>query len=157
MKIYQFLLLTIIFMVLSSLDTKINSALINLNLVFNLTYLFLCFLCFMKPEKINSFFGAYIGFLIDLHQNVFFGLHAALFSLTILVINYNYFRLRMFSIFQVTITFSLFTSFFVGFKTILLSTMNFQYMMFFLSFFCAFITYLFIPHLGNFIAKKIKI
>ena len=157
MRIYQLILLTIIFIVLSLLDTRINLALINFSLVFNFSYLFLCFLCFMKPQKINSFFGAYIGFLIDLHQNVFFGLHAALFSLTILVINYNYFRLRMFSTFQITMTFSLFTSFFVGFKAMLLSTMNFQYIMFFLSFFSAFITYLFIPYLGNTITKKIKI
>ena len=157
MKIYQFIVLTIIFIVLSVLDTRINFALIDLSLTFNSSYLFLCFICFMKPQKINSFFGAYIGFLIDLHQNAFFGLHAALFSLTILLINYNYFRLRMFSTFQITITFSLFTSFFVGFKTILLSTMNFQYTLFFLSFFSAFITYLFIQHLGNFITKKIKI
>ena len=157
MKLSELLFLTIIFILLSFIDSQVNSLLIGFLIVSNISYLFLCFLCFRNPQKINSLFGAYIGFVIDLHQNVFFGLHASLFTLTILLINYNYFRLRMFSTLQTTLFFSFFTAFFVGFKSILLTTMNFQYLVVFLSFFSAFITYLFIPSIGKLLIKRTKL
>ena len=157
MKLSELLFLTVIFILVSFIDSQVNSFLIGFLIVSNITYLFLCFLCFRNPQKINSLFGAYIGFVIDLHQNVFFGLHASLFTLTILLINYNYFRLRMFSTLQTTLVFSFFTAFFVGFKSILLTTMNFQYLVVFLSFFSAFITYLFIPSLGKLLIKRSKL
>ena len=157
MKLSELLFLTIIFILLSFIDSQVNAFLIGFLIVSNITYLFLCYLCFRNPQKINSLFGAYIGFVIDLHQNVFFGLHASLFTLTILLINYNYFRLRMFSTLQTTLFFSFFTAFFVGFKSILLTTMNFQYLVVFLSFFSAFITYLFVPSLGKLLIKRTKL
>jgi len=156
-KVSELIFLTIIFILLSLVDTKVNLFLIDFLIVSNITYLFLCYLCLRNPQKINSIFGAYIGFIIDLYQNVFFGLHATLFTLSIILINYNYFRLRMFSTLQKTLTFSFFTAFFVGFKSILLSTMNFQYLMIFLSFFSAFISYLFVPSLAKLLIKKTKI
>ncbi len=156
MKLLEIIFLTLIFIILSSIDSQVNFFLTDFFIVSNITYLFLCYLCFRNPQKINSLFGAYIGFVIDLHQNVFFGLHATLFTLTIILINYNYFRLKMFSILQTTVFFSFFAAFFVGFKSILLSTMNFQYLIVFLSFFSAFITYLFIPILGKLLIKKTK-
>mgnify|MGYP001307103801 FL=1 len=157
MKLSELLFLTIIFVLLSFIDSQLNFFLAGFLIVSNITYLFLCYLCFRNPQKINSLFGAYIGFIIDLHQNVFFGLHASLFTLTILLINYNYFRLRMFSTLQTTLVFSFFTAFFVGFKSILLTTMNFQYLVVFLSFFSAFITYLFVPSLGKLLIKRTKL
>ena len=101
MRVSGFIFLTILFLILSSIDMQVNLFLIDFFIVSNFTYLFLCYLCFVNPQKINSLFAAYIGFFIDLHQNVFFGLHATLFTLTVLLINYNYFRLRMFSTFQI--------------------------------------------------------
>tara|TARA_B100001079_G_scaffold84133_1_gene72348 strand:+ start:738 stop:1211 length:474 start_codon:yes stop_codon:yes gene_type:complete len=157
MKLSEFVYLTIIFIVLSTIDLKVNAFLFDYLIISNFTYLFLCYLSFRNPQKINSFFGAYIGFMIDLHQNIFFGLHASLFTLTILIINYNYFRLRMFSALQITIAFSFFVGFFVGFKSILLATMNFQYLVVFLSFFFAFISYLLIPSIGKFLIQKTNI
>ena len=157
MKLYELLFLTIIFMLLSFIDYQVNFFLIDFFIVSNITYLFLCYLCLRNPQKINSLFGAYIGFIIDLHQNTFFGLHATLFTLSILLINYNYFRFRMFSALQVTTAFSFFTAFFVGFKSILIATMNFQYLVVFLSFFSAFITYLLVPSIGKFLLKKTKL
>ena len=157
MKLSELLFLTVIFVLLSFIDSQLNFFLTGLLIVSNITYLFLCYLCFRNPQKINSLFGAYIGFIIDLHQNVFFGLHASLFTLTILLINYNYFRLRMFSTLQTTLVFSFFTAFFVGCKSILLTTMNFQYLLVFLSFFSAFITYLFVPSLGKLLIKRSKL
>ncbi len=157
MKLSEFAYLTIIFIVFSTIDLKVNAFLFDYLIISNFTYLFLCYLSFRNPQKINSFFGAYIGFMIDLHQNIFFGLHASLFSLTILIINYNYFRLRMFSALQITIAFSFFVGFFVGFKSILLATMNFQYLVVFLSFFFAFISYLLIPSVGKFLIQKTNI
>ena len=156
MKLSEVIILTVIFIVLSFIDFQVNFFLTEFFIVSNVTYLFLCYLCFRNPQKINSLFGAYIGFVIDLYQNVFFGLHATLFTLTIILINYNYFRLKMFSTLQITVFFSFFVAFFVGFKSILLSTMNFQYLMVFLSFFSAFITYLFVPSLGKLLLKKTK-
>ena len=157
MKLSELVFLTVIFTILSFIDSQVNLFLIDFFIVSNITYLFLCYLCLRNPQKINSLFGAYIGFIIDLHQNSFFGLHATLFTLSILLINYNYFRLRMFSTLQITATFSFFTVFFVGFKSILVSTMNFQYLIVFLSFFSAFLTYLFVPSLGKFLIKKTKL
>ena len=157
MKLSELVFLTVIFTILSFIDSQVNLFLIDFFIVSNITYLFLCYLCLRNPQKINSLFGAYIGFIIDLHQNTFFGLHATLFTLSILLINYNYFRLRMFSTLQITATFSFFTVFFVGFKNILVSTMNFQYLIVFLSFFWAFFTYLFVPSLGRFLIKKTKL
>ena len=157
MKLSELVFLTVIFTILSFIDSQVNLFLIDFFIVSNITYLFLCYLCLRNPQKINSLFGAYIGFIIDLHQNTFFGLNATLFTLSILLINYNYFRLRMFSTLQITATFSFFTVFFVGFKNILVSTMNFQYLLVFLSFFWAFFTYLFVPSLGRFLIKKTKL
>lgn len=157
MKLSELVFVTIIFLIFSFIDSQINLFLRDFLIVSNITYLFLCYLSFRNPQKINSLFGAYIGFLIDLHQNVFFGLHATLFTLTILVINYNYYRLRMFSSLQITLAFSFFVAFFVGFKSIFLSTMNFKYLVVFLSFFAAFITYLFLPNLSKFLIKKTKL
>ena len=156
MKLSEVIFLTVIFIILSFIDSQVNFFLSDFFIVSNVTYLFLCYLCFRNPQKINSLFGAYIGFVIDLYQNVFFGLHATLFTLTIILINYNYFRLKMFSTLQTTIFFSFFTAFFVGFKSILLSTMSFQYLMVFLSFFSALVTYLFVPSLGKLLIKKTK-
>ena len=157
MKLSELFFLTIIFLILNLIDSMASLFLIDFLIVSNITYLFLCYLCFRNPQKINSLFGAYIGFIIDLHQNVFFGLHATLFTLTILVINYNFFRLRMFSTLQITLAFSFFTAFFVGFKSILITSMNFQYLIVFLSFFSAFISYLIIPSLGKFLLKETKL
>ena len=72
MKLSELILLTVIFLIFSFIDNKVNLYLINFSIVSNITYLFLCYLCFRNPQKINSLFGAYIGFLIDLNQNVFF-------------------------------------------------------------------------------------
>ena len=157
MKLSEFMFLTFIFIIFSTIDSKLNLFLYDYLILSNLTYLLLCYLAFKNPQKVNSFFGAYIGFVIDLHQNMFFGLHASLFTLTILIINYNYFRLRMFSALQITIVFSFFVGFFIGFKSILISTMNFQYLVVFLSFFFGFISYLFISSIGKFIIQKTKI
>ena len=157
MKLSELIFLTIIFLIFSFFDSQVNLFLKDFLIVSNITYLFLCYLSLRNPQKINSLFGAYIGFFIDLNQNVFFGLHAALFTLTILVINYNYFRFRMFSALQTTIAFSFFAAFFVGFKSIFLTTMNFQYLVVFLSFFSAFITYLFLQNLGKFLIKETKL
>ena len=157
MKLSELIFLTVIFLIFSFIDNKVNLFLFDFSIVSNITYLFLCYLCFRNPQKINSLFGAYVGFLIDLHQNVFFGLHAALFTLTILVINYNYFRLRMFSDLQVTLAFSFFTAFFIGFKSIILTTMNFEYLVVFLSFFSAFFSYLFVPLISKFLLRKTKL
>ncbi len=157
MKLSELLFLTVIFIFFSLIDSKINFFLLDFFIISNITYLFLCYLCFRNPQKITSLFGAYIGFIIDLHQNVFFGLHATLFTLSILIINYNYFRLRMFSTLQITLVFSFFTAFFVGFKSILLTTMNFQYLVVFLSFFSAFIAYLFVPSIGKLLIEKTKL
>ena len=156
MKLSELIFLTVIFIILNFIDSQVNFFLTDFFVVSNVTYLFLCYLCFRNPQKINSLFGAYIGFVIDLYQNVFFGLHATLFTLTIILINYNYFRLKMFSTLQTTIFFSFFTAFFVGFKSILLSTMSFQYLMVFLSFFSAFISYLFVHSMGKLLIKKTK-
>ena len=157
MRLFDLIFLTFLFLIFSSIDTKINLFLSDYYIASNLTYLFFCYLSLRNPQQINSYFGAYIGFLIDLHQNVFFGLNASLFTLTILVINYNYFRLKMFSTLQTTIAFSFFASFFVGFKGIFLSTMSFQYLVIFLSFFFAFISYLFVLALGKFLIKKTRL
>ena len=157
MKLSELIYMTIIFIILNFVDKQVNFFLMDFLIVSNISYLFLCYLCFKNPQKINSLFGAYIGFFIDLQQNVFFGLHATLFTLTILLINYNYYRLRMFSKLQITVFFSFFTVFFVGFKNILLSTMNFQYLMVFLSFFSAFITYLFVPSVSKLLIRKSKL
>ena len=157
MKLSELVFLTVIFILLSFVDSQVNLFLIDFFIVSNITYLFLCYLCFRNPQKINSLFGAYIGFIIDLNQSTFFGLHATLFTLSILLINYNYFRLRMFSTLQISAAFSFFTVFFVGFKSILVSTMNFQYLIVFLSFFSAFFTYLFVPSLGKFLMQKTKL
>ena len=157
MKLSELIYMTIIFIILNFVDKEVNFFLMDFLIVSNISYLFLCYLCFKNPQKINSLFGAYIGFFIDLQQNVFFGLHATLFTLTILLINYNYYRLRMFSKLQITVFFSFFTVFFVGFKSILLSTMSFQYLMVFLSFFSAFITYLFVPSISKLLIRKSKL
>ena len=137
MKLSELIFLTVIFLIFSFIDNKVNLFLINFSIVSNITYLFLCYLCFRNPQKINSLFGAYIGFLIDLNQNVFFGLHAALFTLTILIINYNYFRLRMFSDFQITLAFSFFTAFFYWFQECYSHNYEFSvFSCFFKLFFC---------------------
>ena len=79
MKLSELVFLTVIFILLSFVDSQVNLFLIDFFIVSNITYLFLCYLCFRNPQKINSLFGAYIGFIIDLHQSTFFGLHATLF------------------------------------------------------------------------------
>ena len=85
MKLSEVIFLTVIFIILSFIDSQVNFFLSDFFIVSNVTYLFLCYLCFRNPQKINSLFGAYIGFVIDLYQNVFFGLHATLFTLTIIL------------------------------------------------------------------------
>ena len=112
---------------------------------------------FYEPSKNKFAICSIYWFFYRSPPKCFFGLHATLFTLTVLLINYNYFRLRMFSTFQTTITFSFFTAFFVGFKSILLTTMNFQYLLVFLSFFSAFVSYLIIPSLGKLLINKIKL
>ena len=82
MKLSEVIFLTLIFIILSFIDSQVNFFLTDFFVVSNVTYLFLCYLCFRNPQKINSLFGAYIGFVIDLYHNVFFGLHATLFTLT---------------------------------------------------------------------------
>ena len=71
MKLSELIFLTVIFVLLSFIDSQLNFFLTGFLIVSNITYLFLCYLCFRDPQKINSLFGAYIGFIIDLHQNVF--------------------------------------------------------------------------------------
>ena len=72
MKLSELVFLTVIFILLSFVDSQVNLFLIDFFIVSNITYLFLCYLCFRNPQKINSLFGAYIGLIIDLHQNTFF-------------------------------------------------------------------------------------
>ena len=69
MKLSELIFLTVIFVLLSFIDSQLNFFLTGFLIVSNITYLFLCYLCFRNPQKINSLFGAYIGFIIDLHQN----------------------------------------------------------------------------------------
>ena len=65
MRVSGFIFLTILFLILSSIDMQVNLFLIDFFIVSNFTYLFLCYLCFVNPQKINSLFAAYIGFFID--------------------------------------------------------------------------------------------
>ena len=66
MKLSELIFLTVIFVLLSFIDSQLNFFLTGFLIVSNITYLFLCYLCFRNPQKINSLFGAYIGFILSL-------------------------------------------------------------------------------------------
>ena len=126
--IKKYFYIYLIFVLLMNLESFLNNYSANIYLLLIFSYLYFLNLTYQFPKLIGPVSSFFFGILLDLHTNTFFGLNALMFTFSFLIIQYNYFQLRMFSQFQLCLFFSLLGIFCLGFKMILESTSNFSYL-----------------------------
>ncbi len=107
--------------------------LINIYVIFPITFLLYSFLIY-KTDKYNNVFEAFfIGLLFDLFSGTYFGTNAALFCLMSYLINLNSNSFKLFSYLQVCLFFGITSSAYVGFTQMILNLYNFSYTILFTS------------------------
>ncbi len=153
--IKNFFYISLVFILLMNLESFLNNYSINIYLFLIFSYLYFLNLAFQFPKLMGPVSSFFFGILLDLHTNTFFGLNALMLTFSFLIIQYNYFQLRMFSQFQLCLFFSLLGIFFLGFRLILESTTNFSYLFILTGLFINFISSIIINFLSQLFFKKI--
>ena len=107
--------------------------LINIYVIFPITFLLYSFLIYKTDKYNNAFEAFFIGLLFDLFSGTYFGTNAALFCLMSYLINLNSNSFKLFSYLQVCLFFGITSSAYVGFTQMILNLYNFSYTILFTS------------------------
>ncbi len=137
----------LLIMIASYIESNFYLYLINIYVIFPITFLLYSFLIY-KTDKYNNVFEAFcIGLLVDLISGTYLGTNAALFCLMSYLINLNSNSFKLFSYLQICLFFGITSSAYVGFTQMILNLYNFSYIILFISalfniFFCILIAML---------------
>ena len=116
-------------------DASISLLTIPFNVEPCIGLLVFCYWIFAIPEKLHSSSAFMYGLLVDLFFGQVIGLHMLFFIVTSYVIHVYVFRFRLFSYLQLTIFFAAACTFFLACKYLILSPVNYSYLLLILSFF----------------------
>ena len=124
----------ILLIIISSyLESIFYLYLINIYVIFPITFLLYSFLIYKTDKYNNAFEAFFVGLLFDLFSGTYFGTNAALFCLMSYLINLNSNSFKLFSYLQVCLFFGITSSAYVGFTQMILNLYNFSYIILFTS------------------------
>ena len=116
------------------LDNTLNPLTSRLFIELNFGFLIFSYWIFALPEKLQSFAALVYGFVIDLFFSNVIGFNMLFFVGTSYIIHLYVFRFRIFSYFQLSIFFSGSSVFYIACKYLLLSPLNYSYILLIVSF-----------------------
>ena len=116
------------------LDNYFNQFTIKYFLELNFGFLIFSYWVFAIPEKIQSLAAVLYGLVVDLFFSNVIGFNMLFFVATSYIIHLYVFRFRIFSYFQLSVFFSGSSSFYIACKYLLLSPINYSYIVLILSF-----------------------
>ena len=116
------------------LDNYLNQFSIKYFLELNFGFLIFSYWVFAIPEKIQSLAAVLYGLAVDLFFSNVIGFNMLFFVATSYIIHLYVFRFRIFSYFQLSVFFSGSSSFYIACKYLLLSPINYSYLVLILSF-----------------------
>jgi rod shape-determining protein MreD len=116
------------------LDDYFNQFTIRYFLELNFGFLIFSYWVFAMPEKIQSLAALLYGLAVDLFFSNVIGFNMLFFVATSYIIHLYVFRFRIFSYFQLSVFFSGSSTFYIACKYLLLSPINYSYLVLILSF-----------------------
>ena len=116
------------------LDNSLNSFTIKLYLELNFGFLIFTYWVFAMPEKLQSSAALFYGLVADLFFSNVIGFNMLFFVATSYVIHLYVFRFRIFSYFQLSVFFAGSSVFYIACKYLLLSPLNYSYILLIVSF-----------------------
>ena len=116
------------------LDNYLNQFSIKYFLELNFGFLIFSYWVFALPEKIKSLAALLYGLAVDLFFSNVIGFNMLFFVATSYIIHLYVFRFRIFSYFQLSVFFSGSSTFYIACKYLLLSPINYSYLVLILSF-----------------------
>ena len=116
------------------LDNYLNQFSIKYFLELNFGFLIFSYWVFAIPEKIQSLAAVLYGLAVDLFFSNVIGFNMLFFVATSYIIHLYVFRFRIFSYFQLSVFFSGSSTFYIACKYLLLSPINYSYLVLILSF-----------------------
>ena len=116
------------------LDNYLNQFSIKYFLELNFGFLIFSYWIFAIPEKIQSLAAVLYGLAVDLFFSNVIGFNMLFFVATSYIIHLYVFRFRIFSYFQLSVFFSGSSTFYIACKYLLLSPINYSYLVLILSF-----------------------
>ena len=123
----------LLIIIASNIESIFYLYLINIYVVFPITFLLYSFLIYKTDKYNNAIEAFFIGLLVDLISGTYFGTNAALFCLMSYLINLNSNSFKLFSYLQVCLFFGITSSAYVGFTQMILNLYNFSYIILFTS------------------------
>lgn len=116
------------------LDSFLNPLTFPLFIELNFGFLIFSYWVFAMPEKLQSFAALFYGFAVDLFFSNAIGFNMLFFILISYIIHLYVFRFRIFSYFQLAIFFSGSSVFYIACKYLLVSPLNYSYILLIVSF-----------------------
>tara|TARA_B100000686_G_C16634993_1_gene886802 strand:- start:548 stop:1018 length:471 start_codon:yes stop_codon:yes gene_type:complete len=117
------------------LDNTLNPLTFRFFIELNFGFLIFTYWVFALPEKLHSFAALVYGFVIDLFFSNVIGFNMLFFVGISYLIHLYVFRFRLFSYLQLSIFFSASSVFYIACKYLLLSPLNYSYILLIVSFF----------------------
>ena len=134
MKFKNYLIILVTIVLGFWIDNLINQFTIKLFIELNIGFLVFSYWIFALPERIHSFIPLIYGLVIDLFFSNVIGFNMIFFVTTSYVIHLYVFRFRIFSYFQLSVFFAGFSVFYIACKYLLLSPLNYSYILLIISF-----------------------
>ena len=116
------------------LDSSLNPLTFPLFIELNFGFLIFSYWVFAIPEKLKSFTALFYGLAVDLFFFNIIGFNMLFFVSTSYIIHLYVFRFRIFSYFQLSVFFSGSAVFYIACKYLLLSPLNYSYILLIVSF-----------------------
>ena len=123
----------LLIIIASNIESIFYLYLINIYVVFPITFLLYSFLIYKTDKYSNAIEAFFIGLFVDLISGTYFGTNASLFCLMSYLINLNSNSFKLFSYLQVCLFFGITSSAYVGFTQMILNLYNFSYIILFTS------------------------
>ena len=134
MKLSNYFIILISIILGFCIDTFINQFTVQLFIELNFGFLIFSYWIFAMPERFHSFIPLIYGLVIDLFFSTAVGLNMLFFVATSYVIHLYVFRFRIFSYFQLSVFFAGSSVFYIACKYLLLSPLNYSYILLIMSF-----------------------
>ena len=116
------------------IDATLNQFTVKLFIELNFGFLIFSYWIFAMPERFHSFIPMIYGLVIDLFFSNVIGFNMLFFVAITYIIHLYVFRFRIFSYFQLSVFFAGSSVFYIACKYLLLSPLNYSYILLIMSF-----------------------
>jgi len=153
MKKIGIIKLLIIIFASNIIESNIAPYLINLHIIFPITFIIFSFILYKSNYNTNAFYAFLLGLYVDVISGSPFGLNAGLFTMMSYIINSYANTFKLFSYIQIYVFFGISSVFYIGFKSLIMGIENFSYLVLFVSLLFNTFIFLFISMLRYYFPK----